>query len=239
MLPSIRQLDGYLLSSSTVQGGGEASESGGDEPKKKKKRRRQALSCTECKHHKIRCNRMQPCVPCTRRGEQSKCVWNVIELPEKYLTRAEHDELNARVDHLEVLVKCLTQSQAQAWPQPQFGPLPPFILPPPLPKNWEVLTFLVLGGCQCCSRCLPCSPHLRGTPAPDPLLIYPTSTHIPHTRLTHIPVHLRCTRLILNRRSLHWECPHHLLPRCLIHHLTCHPHHSLGTTVTPGGGNHL
>ncbi|KAK0207788.1 hypothetical protein IW262DRAFT_1418107 [Armillaria fumosa] len=186
MLPSIRQLDGYLPSSSTVQGGGEASESGGDEPKKKKKRRRQALSCTECKRRKIRCNRMQPCAPCTRRGEQSKCVWNVIEPPEKYLTLAEHNELNARVDHLEVLVKRLTQSQAQAWPQPQFGPPPPFILPPPLPKNWEALTFLVLGGRQRCSRRLPCSPRLGGTPAPDPLLIYPIHRLIHHlTRRPH------------------------------------------------------
>ncbi|KAJ7094874.1 hypothetical protein C8R44DRAFT_383203 [Mycena epipterygia] len=45
----------------------------------KKKRRRQALSCTECKRRKIRCDRRQPCEPCTKRGNADKCQWHVIE----------------------------------------------------------------------------------------------------------------------------------------------------------------
>ncbi|THU96215.1 hypothetical protein K435DRAFT_778669 [Dendrothele bispora CBS 962.96] len=49
-----------------------------DQPNKKK-RRRQALSCTECKRRKIKCDRKQPCSPCTRRGEQAKCQWHVVE----------------------------------------------------------------------------------------------------------------------------------------------------------------
>ncbi|KAJ4489473.1 hypothetical protein C8J55DRAFT_300889 [Lentinula edodes] len=81
----------------------------------KKKRRRQALSCTECKRRKIKCDRNQPCAPCTRRGEQAKCQWHVVEpvrlMPrsapspssssEKYVSRAEYDELKMRFDHLE------------------------------------------------------------------------------------------------------------------------------------------
>lgn len=41
----------------------------------KKKRRRQALSCTECKRRKIKCDRQNPCSPCTRRGEADRCRW--------------------------------------------------------------------------------------------------------------------------------------------------------------------
>ncbi|PVF94336.1 hypothetical protein CPB86DRAFT_49533 [Serendipita vermifera] len=48
-------------------------------PPPKKKRRRQALSCTECKRRKIRCDRAQPCAPCSRRGEGDKCKWNILE----------------------------------------------------------------------------------------------------------------------------------------------------------------
>ncbi|KAF8550981.1 hypothetical protein OG21DRAFT_1513339 [Imleria badia] len=81
----------------------------------KKKRRRQALSCNECKRRKIKCDRAQPCGPCTRRGEQSKCQWRTLEPVDKYVTRqeydelkarsrAEYDELKTRLDHLETMV---------------------------------------------------------------------------------------------------------------------------------------
>ncbi|KDQ50411.1 hypothetical protein JAAARDRAFT_42073 [Jaapia argillacea MUCL 33604] len=66
----------------------------------KKKRRRQALSCTECKRRKIKCDRAQPCGPCTRRNEQSKCQWNIIEPTDKTVPRGEFDELKAKFDEL-------------------------------------------------------------------------------------------------------------------------------------------
>ncbi|KAJ7572151.1 hypothetical protein C8J56DRAFT_876542 [Mycena floridula] len=77
-------------------------------PPPKKKRRRQALSCTECKRRKIKCDRNQPCAPCTRRSEASKCVWHNVEQVDEYVSRAEYDELKARVQHLEMLVDGLT-----------------------------------------------------------------------------------------------------------------------------------
>ncbi|TDL21901.1 hypothetical protein BD410DRAFT_284008 [Rickenella mellea] len=67
----------------------------------KKKRRRQALSCTECKRRKIRCDRSQPCGPCLRRGDQAKCQWHVVEPIEKYVSRPEWDDLNLRYTRLE------------------------------------------------------------------------------------------------------------------------------------------
>jgi hypothetical protein len=49
------------------------------DPPPKKKRRRQALSCTECKRRKIRCDRVQPCAPCKKRGEGDNCQWHILE----------------------------------------------------------------------------------------------------------------------------------------------------------------
>ncbi|QRV88596.1 Fungal specific transcription factor domain [Ceratobasidium sp. AG-Ba] len=49
----------------------------------KKRRRRQALSCTECKRRKIKCDRQHPCGPCARRSEADKCHWNVVEPADK------------------------------------------------------------------------------------------------------------------------------------------------------------
>ncbi|KAA1475577.1 hypothetical protein DENSPDRAFT_431224 [Dentipellis sp. KUC8613] len=86
-----------------------------DANRPKQKRRRQALSCTECKRRKIKCDRAHPCGPCSRRGDQSKCQWHVIEPVDKYVSRAEFDELKARCDRLEAIVGRM-QSPFQAGP---------------------------------------------------------------------------------------------------------------------------
>ncbi|CAE6443038.1 unnamed protein product [Rhizoctonia solani] len=67
----------------------------------KKRRRRQALSCTECKRRKIKCDRQHPCGPCVRRTEADKCHWNVVEPSDKYVLRTEWDGLQRRVEALE------------------------------------------------------------------------------------------------------------------------------------------
>ncbi|KAF5390609.1 hypothetical protein D9757_002588 [Collybiopsis confluens] len=133
-LPSIRHLHPYLppqpppayypgpssrLESDAL---GHSVDSDNDDPDSqgppKKKRRRQALSCTECKRRKIKCDRNQPCAPCSRRGEQAKCQWHVVEpvrlitrsapssssSSEKYVSRAEYDELKSRFELLEASV---------------------------------------------------------------------------------------------------------------------------------------
>ncbi|CAA7269862.1 unnamed protein product [Cyclocybe aegerita] len=85
----------------------------------KKKRRRQALSCTECKRRKIKCDRTQPCTPCTRRGEEAGCQWHIVEPVEKYATKAEFDELKARFEQLAALVQRLLPA-ATAVPSPYY-----------------------------------------------------------------------------------------------------------------------
>ncbi|KAJ7491623.1 hypothetical protein B0H11DRAFT_1911888 [Mycena galericulata] len=83
----------YPPSSYAGSDGDERGVTGENEPPKKK-RRRQALSCTECKRRKIRCDRTQPCAP-----------------TEKYVPRAEHDALCARVNALEVWTKQVFSAQ--------------------------------------------------------------------------------------------------------------------------------
>ncbi|KAJ1306556.1 hypothetical protein OPQ81_007557 [Rhizoctonia solani] len=87
-------------------GDGDGGESEEDEGKPgeevpKKRRRRQALSCTECKRRKIKCDRQHPCGPCVRRTEADKCHWNVVEPSDKYVLRTEWDGLQRRVEALE------------------------------------------------------------------------------------------------------------------------------------------
>ncbi|KAB5593921.1 transcriptional regulatory protein [Ceratobasidium theobromae] len=72
-----------------------------EEEAPKKRRRRQALSCTECKRRKIKCDRQHPCGPCVRRSEADKCHWSVVEPADKYVLRTEWDALLRRVEALE------------------------------------------------------------------------------------------------------------------------------------------
>lgn len=90
----------------------------------KKKRRRQALSCTECKRRKIKCDRSQPCTPCTRRGEEAGCQWHIVEPVEKYATKAEFDELKTRFDQLAALVqRFLPPASTGSVPYYSMGPM--------------------------------------------------------------------------------------------------------------------
>ncbi|KAN0138049.1 hypothetical protein V8E53_003938 [Lactarius tabidus] len=88
----------------------------------KQKRRRQALSCTECKRRKIKCDRAHPCTPCIRRGDQNKCQWHVIEPVDKYVSRAEYDELKIRVDRLEALLCAQPTTCLAAPPRSESSP---------------------------------------------------------------------------------------------------------------------
>ncbi|KAG9094259.1 hypothetical protein FRC06_011005 [Ceratobasidium sp. 370] len=90
----------------TSDGDGDPAESDDDDAPKdtevpKKRRRRQALSCTECKRRKIKCDRQHPCGPCVRRSEADKCHWNVVEPADKYVLRTEWDAFQPRIDALE------------------------------------------------------------------------------------------------------------------------------------------
>ncbi|KAJ7868056.1 hypothetical protein B0H14DRAFT_2730347, partial [Mycena olivaceomarginata] len=119
----------YPPSSYAGSDGNERDVTGENEPPKKR-RRRQALSCTECKRRKIRCDRSQPCAPCVRRGDQAKCQLHVVEpATEKYVPRAEHDALCMRVDALEMWTKQVFAAQ----------PLPPRVTASPAHTHAQAL----------------------------------------------------------------------------------------------------
>lgn len=84
-------------------------------------------------------SRAHPCTPCIRRGDQNKCQWHVIEpvyvwpvslspfpqssvyvpiYSDKYVSRAEYDELRARVDRLETLLHSRAPFPSGFAPQP-------------------------------------------------------------------------------------------------------------------------
>ncbi|KAJ7622179.1 hypothetical protein FB45DRAFT_1031864 [Roridomyces roridus] len=115
-LPSIRSLHPYLppiapmpqANPNPSRNGGSDHDDCGDEEPPKKRRRRQALSCTECKRRKIRCDRNQPCAPCMRRGEHEKCKWHVVEqVNERFAPLVEYEALRTRVNALESFVSHL------------------------------------------------------------------------------------------------------------------------------------
>ncbi|KAF9480387.1 hypothetical protein BDN70DRAFT_616220 [Pholiota conissans] len=103
----------------------------------KKKRRRQALSCTECKRRKIKCDRNHPCTPCKRRGEESACQWHSIEPVEKYTTKVEFEHLRNEVtvlrdrcERLENVVRSLMSGGGGG-----VGGSVPSAIPSGLPSN--------------------------------------------------------------------------------------------------------
>ncbi|KIJ27006.1 hypothetical protein M422DRAFT_271825 [Sphaerobolus stellatus SS14] len=100
---------------------------GGEERPKKKRRTRITLSYSECKRRKIKCDRMQPCTPCQKRGDQSPCKWTVNENSDHpprdgAPTRIEFDALQARLASVERVLQSMVPNFAQAQrPIPQRG----------------------------------------------------------------------------------------------------------------------
>lgn len=73
----------------------------------KQKRARSQLSCTACRHGKLRCNRAAPCDQCIKRSKESACSY----LPPAAKARAPQD-VKGRIQHLEQLVVDLMNSRS-------------------------------------------------------------------------------------------------------------------------------
>ena len=73
----------------------------------KQKRARSQLSCTACRHGKLRCNRAAPCDQCIKRSKESACSY----LPPAAKVRAPQD-VKGRIQHLEQLVVDLMNSRS-------------------------------------------------------------------------------------------------------------------------------
>jgi hypothetical protein len=75
----------------------------------RQKRARSQLSCTACRHGKLRCNRAAPCDQCTKRNKESACSY----LPPAAKVRAPQD-VKGRIQHLEQLVVDLMNSRSSS-----------------------------------------------------------------------------------------------------------------------------
>jgi hypothetical protein len=73
----------------------------------RQKRARSQLSCTACRHGKLRCNRATPCDQCTKRSKESACSY----LPPAAKARGPQD-VKGRIQHLEQLVVDLMNSRS-------------------------------------------------------------------------------------------------------------------------------
>jgi hypothetical protein len=79
------------------------------------KRNRIQLSCTNCRHSKLKCDRNHPCSQCNKRGKASICTFPVAAARRKPVV-----SMHNRLKHLESLVKDVMTSQS---PSLQLAPL--------------------------------------------------------------------------------------------------------------------
>lgn len=70
------------------------------------KRNRVQLSCTHCRHAKLRCDREEPCSQCTKRGRASQCTFPAPAPRKKPVVSMQN-----RLKHLENLVKDVMTGQ--------------------------------------------------------------------------------------------------------------------------------
>lgn len=70
------------------------------------KRSRIQLSCTHCRHAKLKCNREKPCAQCIKKGRASLCIF-----PPSITRKKPAARMQNRLDHLESLVKGVMTSQ--------------------------------------------------------------------------------------------------------------------------------
>jgi hypothetical protein len=73
----------------------------------RQKRARSQLSCTACRHGKLRCNRAVPCDQCTKRSKEPACSY----LPPAAKVKGPQD-VKGRIQHLEQLVVDLMNSRS-------------------------------------------------------------------------------------------------------------------------------
>ncbi|KAJ5730331.1 uncharacterized protein N7483_004839 [Penicillium malachiteum] len=99
-----------------------------DDPEEKhreSKRPRMAISCSECRRRKIKCDRNVPCMACVKRGVPGSCKWENAKVepsPQPFALKTQVDELQKRLDSLQEtlqflpseIVKAVTVAQQQS-----------------------------------------------------------------------------------------------------------------------------
>ncbi|OJJ45899.1 hypothetical protein ASPZODRAFT_133766 [Penicilliopsis zonata CBS 506.65] len=84
-----------------------------DEPQPK--RAKMALSCSECKRRKIKCDRNVPCTACLKRGAGDACNWDNARIepaPQPFALSSEMRDVQARLRAVEDAVLALRQGSS-------------------------------------------------------------------------------------------------------------------------------
>ncbi|ORY80238.1 hypothetical protein BCR35DRAFT_304422 [Leucosporidium creatinivorum] len=107
-----------------------------DEDGAEKKRSRQALSCSECKRRKIKCDRKVPCEACIKRGNPSACSWEEAKIdpaPQPFALVTDLRKIAERLASVEAFLQTLPPELRANAPKPSLlegasvvtrGPLP-------------------------------------------------------------------------------------------------------------------
>lgn len=85
------------------------------QPQSHLRRNRSQLSCTHCRHAKLKCDRNQPCLQCVKRGRDHQC-----RFPAPVAKRKPAASMQNRLKHLQSLLKDVMAGQA-----PVGQPTPP------------------------------------------------------------------------------------------------------------------
>lgn len=73
------------------------------------RRNRSQLSCTHCRHAKLKCDRNQPCLQCVKRGRDTQCTF-----PAPVAKRKPAASMQSRLKHLQGLLKDVMAGQIPA-----------------------------------------------------------------------------------------------------------------------------
>lgn len=79
------------------------------QPQSHLRRNRSQLSCTHCRHAKLKCDRNQPCLQCVKRGRDSQCSF-----PAPIAKKKPAASMQNRLKHLQSLLKDVMAGQAPA-----------------------------------------------------------------------------------------------------------------------------
>ncbi|KAJ5805951.1 uncharacterized protein N7503_003553 [Penicillium pulvis] len=119
-------LDGHQgdqkhLAESSLDSQGSFNDSGNeddaDDKQRDSKRPRMAISCSECRRRKIKCDRSVPCMACVKRGVPGSCRWENAKVepsPQPFALKTQVDELQRRLDTLQETLQVLPSQIAKA-----------------------------------------------------------------------------------------------------------------------------
>ncbi|KAJ5986630.1 hypothetical protein N7451_010995 [Penicillium sp. IBT 35674x] len=115
------QADQKHLAESSLDSQGSFNDSGNeddaDDKQRDSKRPRMAISCSECRRRKIKCDRSVPCMACVKRGVPGSCRWENAKVepsPQPFALKTQVDELQRRLDTLQETLRVLPSQIAKA-----------------------------------------------------------------------------------------------------------------------------